>query len=226
MISVPNAYFRFSGWIFLLSGLIITVVQFIHLEDVPASVAELSYFVPTAVWTHVALFIAVTMPLMGLPGLYLRQSKGLRWWGWLSFVMIFIVFMFDTTHAVLQIYQYPVLFDNITTEEQLKATSDLVMKIQMSEGWPGYYMMKLLFPVMLIALPLMGIAMLRARILSKWPAIVHILLFALLIVPTESMMKFVFPLSFLIYTWYGWILAFESGAAAKPAAQEAVTTAV
>jgi hypothetical protein len=209
VITVPKAFFRFSGWMLLLAGIIIAVVQFIHLEDVPANLSEMSYFVEVAVWSHVALFVAVTMLLMGLPGLYLRQAAGLKWWGWVSFVLIFVVFMFDTTHAVLQIYEYPVLFDNIQSEEKLKEVSDLVMSIQRSEGWPGFYMMKLLFPVMLIAIPLMGLSMLRAGILSKWPAILHIVFLVLLFVPFEPMMHYVFPLSFLVYAWYGAILAFE-----------------
>ncbi|QJD85556.1 hypothetical protein [Cohnella herbarum] len=207
MIRVPDRFFKFCGWMLLLSGLLTTIIQYIHLEDVPSGMEQMDIFVDVAVWTHIGLLISFTMFLMGFVGLYLRQAAGLKWWGWLSFGMLFLFFMLDGTHSPVQIFGYPVFFDNIQTEEQLQAASDLVMRIG-SEG-PGFALMILLMPLMLFGSILMGISMLRARILPKWPAIMTLVSVIFIFLPYGPVTKYIFPLPYLIYAWYGWILAFE-----------------
>lgn len=212
MTQVPQGFYRFAGWMLLLSTIATFVIQYVHLEDVPADLPQMDYFVDVAVWTHVGMFVSYTMFLMGFVGLYLRQAAGLKWWGWLSFGMIFVFFMLDMMHIPLQIFGYPVLFDHIHTEEQLQAASDQVTKIGM-EG-PGSVMMLLLMPLILLGSLLMGIAMLRARILSKWPAIFTLVSIVFIFLPYGPVMKYILPLQFLVFAWYGGILAFEKRAAA------------
>jgi hypothetical protein len=168
----------------------------------------MDYFVDVAVWTHVALVVAYTMFLMGLAGLYLRQAEGLKWWGWLSFGFIFTFYMFELMHAPLQIFNYPIFYENIQTEADLKAANDLVTKISGHAG-PGMILMMLLFPCMLFGTVLSGIGMLKARVLSKMPAIVNLCMLIFVILPYGPVTKYLFPLPFLIYAWYGAILAFE-----------------
>lgn len=208
MIAVPRTFFRFSGWMLLVATLMIVTVQYIHLEDIPASLRQMDYFVDVAVWTHVVLVVAYTMFLMGLAGLYLRQAEGLRWWGWLSFGFIFTFFMLELMHAPLQIFDYPIFYENIQTEADLKAANDLVLKIQGNIG-PGMILMVLMFPCMLFGTLLSGIGMLKARVLSKAPAIVNLCMLIFVILPYGPVTKYFFPLPFLIYAWYGAILAFE-----------------
>ncbi|MFC5470982.1 hypothetical protein ACFPPD_20035 [Cohnella suwonensis] len=208
MIRVPNRFFRFCGWMLMLSGLLTIIIQYIHLEDVPSGLDQMEYFVDVAVWTHIGLLLSFAMFLMGFVGLYLRQAEGLKWWGWLSFGFLFMFFMLDATHAPIQIFGYPVFFDNIQTEDQLQAASDMVMKIG-SVG-PGFMMMAALFPCIFFGTLLMGISMLRAKVLSKWPAIATLVSIVFIFVPYGPETKYVLSLfPYLIFAWYGGILAFE-----------------
>lgn len=207
-IAVPNGFLRFSGWMLLLGGLIFTVVQYVHLEDTPANLDQMAYFVDVAMWTHIALTVAITLILLGLPGLFLRQSAKLKWWGWIGLVFVFAVFMLDNLHSPIQIFQYPVFYGNIVTEADLTAANELVTKHQSYEG-PGTYLMMLIFPFLILGTILTAIAVLRAKQLSKWPAIAQLVLLVFLILPYGPVTKLFFPLPFLVYAWYGAILAFE-----------------
>ncbi|MFC0213974.1 hypothetical protein ACFFK0_16205 [Paenibacillus chartarius] len=207
-VNVPSVFFRFSGWALLIAGIMHTLIQFVHLDDVPEGMAQMSYFVDVAVWSHVALIFAVALTLFGLTGLFLRHIAVLRWWGWVGFACMFLVFYYDVTHAVLQVFQYPILFDGIQDEQKLKEVSDLVMRIQTESGI-GSTLMRMLFPVMLLGTPLMAVSLWRARIYSKWPAVAQIVLLVVLFVPIEALMRYAFPVSFLVYSWYGALLAFE-----------------
>jgi len=207
MIYVPNGFFRISGWMLLISGLLTIAIHYVHLEDVPANLKQMDYFVDVAVWTHIGLLAAFAMFLMGFVGLYLRQAAALKWWGWLSFGLIFLFFVLDLLHAPIQIFNYPVLFDGIANEEQLKNASDLVMRIG-SEG-PGFFLMILLMPLILFGSILMGISMLRAKVLPKGPAIATLVSIILIFLPYGPETKYLFPLQYVIFVWYGFILAFE-----------------
>lgn len=207
MIQVPQGFFRFSGWMLMLSGLLTMAMLYVHLEDVPAGLEQVDWFVDVAVWTHIGMLIGFSMFLMGFVGLYLRQASGLKWWGWLSFVMIFMFVVLDLLHAPIQIFNYPVLFDGVGTEDQLKKASDLVMRIG-AEG-PGFFMMILLMPLILIGSILMGVSMLRAKVLPKGPAIGTLVSIVLIFLPYGPVTKYFMPLQYVIFVWYGFILAFE-----------------
>jgi len=204
---VPNGFYRFSGWMLLLSGLLTIGIQYVHLEDVPANLKQMDDFVDVAVWTHIGLLVSFTMFLMGFVGLYLRQAARLKWWGWMSFPMIFLFVVLDLLHAPIQIFNYPVLFDGVTNEEELKRASDLVMRIG-SEG-PGFFMMILLMPLILVGSILLGIAMLRAKVLPKGAAVATLASVVLIFLPYGPVLKYLFPLQYAIFVWYGIILAFE-----------------
>ncbi|KIL40678.1 hypothetical protein SD70_12290 [Gordoniibacillus kamchatkensis] len=214
MISVPQTFFRLSGWALIVSGILISIVQFVHLDDTPANMAQLSYFVKVAVWTHVALSVSVALMLFGLVGLFLRGGSAIRWWGWLGFAFMFATFFFDVMHAALQIYDYPIVFGNIQNEQQLKEASDFVMKAQLESGI-GSALMQMLMPLSVLGTPLMAIALLRARIVPKWAAIAQIALLLLMFVPIPGLMAIVFPVSFLVYAIYGAALAFGKRSAAQ-----------
>ncbi|RCW50053.1 hypothetical protein [Paenibacillus prosopidis] len=222
MITVPQKFFRFSGWAMLLAGIVITIIQFVHLEDVPHDMEEMKYFVDVAVWTHVALLLAVTVLLMGFAGLFLRHASKLKWWGWIGYGLFFSVFVFDLMHAALQIFDYPVFFKDITTEAQMKEASDLVMSIQMSNG-PGQYIFMAMMPMAMLGTILMCIGFLRAKIISKWPSIGYLVLTVLMFVPVESVMMFIYPIQFLVWAWFGAILAFEKHPKAEVSSNPPIT---
>lgn len=208
MIHVPQTLFRVSGMLLLIAGLANFVVQIVHLEDVPKNLAQLSYFVDVAVGTHVAMLLSTPLLLIGITGLYVRQAEVLKWWGWLSYFLIFTYFTFELIHAILQIYQYPVLFADVKTEEALKAASDIANKTLYHDGFPTV-LSSVAFPAVLIGFLLATIAMYRARVYSKWAALMVFLMPISFFLPWDSMGRYIFPVSLLVYVWYGALLAFE-----------------
>lgn len=207
MTYTPYGFYRFSGWLLLLSGLLTIAIQYVHLEDVPADLKQMDYFVDVAVWTHIGLLLSFAMFLMGFVGLYLRQAAKLQWWGWLSFGLLFLFVVLDLLHAPIQIFGYPVLFDDVATEEQLQRASELVMRIG-AEG-PGVFLMMLTMPFVLVGTILMGIAMLKAGVLPKGPAIATLASVVLIVLPYGPVTKYLFPLQYAVFVWYGAVLAFE-----------------
>ena len=214
--SLPAWFYRMSGWLLIVSALSMTAVQYVHLEDVPTGLGQMDYFVDVAVWTHIALFVANGLFMLGFIGLYVRQAEKLKWWGWLSFPMLFGFVFIDTLHAPLQIFDYPVFFKDITTEAQLQEAVDLVNEISYRVG-PGMFLMAMLMPFILIGTILMGSSMLKARIVPRWVSIVNLCTIPLILLPYGPVTKYVFPLQFLVFALYGGFLAFEKRRGAAPA---------
>jgi len=219
MFQVPQGFLRFTGWLLMLGSVIGAVVMVLHVEDTPANLQELPHFVATAVWTHVALFVGIALSLIGLTGLFVRQAAGLKWWGWIAYVLMFLTFYFDSTHAVLQMFDYPVIFRDIGSEEELQEVSHMVMEIQM--GMPGGLFMGLSGPLLMLGTLLMGIAFLRARAMPRGPAVTTVVLFVSMIgmffAPNWLAMT-ILTAFYLHFGWYGAVLAFEKRAA-TPAVQ-------
>lgn len=195
----------------IVAGLSDFIVMIVHLEDTPANLAQLSSFLKTAVGTHVAILLATPLILMGLTGLYLRQADRMKWWGWLGFFLMFFMFIFEMIHAVLQVYQYPILFANITTEAELKAASEIATKTQMHDGFPTTLAMAAM-PGVLLGFALITLAMYRARVFSKWLALTFLILPSTFFLPWEYYGKFMFPVAYLTYAAYGALLLFEKRA--------------
>lgn len=222
MIRVPQGFFRFGGILLILGSLIGGVVMMVHLEDTPAIMQELPHFLTMAVWTHVWLFCGIGMMLVGLPALFLRNAEGLKWWGWLALGLVYVSFFFDACHAVLQMFDYPVLFGAIESEARLKEVSDMVMEIQM--GMPGGFFMVSSGPALLLGTLLMGISLFLAKGVSRKAAIVAIVFFVLLLgmffLP-EPVIKLVFACFYLHFALHGAVLVFERKAAgAVPHAEQ------
>lgn len=198
----------------ILSGLAHFFVHIVHLEDTPVSLAQLPYFLDMAVGTHATLLFATPLVLMGLTGLFVRHAEKIRWWGWIGYACIFFMFIFELIHGVLQIYQYPVLFDGITTEAQLKDASDMALKTLNHEGFPKVLQL-VAMPLVLGGFILLTIALYRARVYSKWLALWFLMMPVSFFLPWDSVGKYVFPVSFLVYAAYGAILVFEGRAETK-----------
>lgn len=220
MVKVPQGVFRASGWMLIAAGVTNFIVSIVHLEDTPADLAQLPHFLNVAVGTHVAMLLATPLILMGLAGLYLRQAERLRWWGWIGCFLMFFLFIFEMIHAVLQVYQYPVLFDGITTEAQLKAASDTALKTMNHDGFPTTLSL-VAMPGVLLGFALITIAMYRSRVFSKWLALTFLLMPSTYFLPWESYGKYVFPVAYLTYAAYGVLLATERKIVAAPVTEQA-----
>ncbi|PYI56311.1 hypothetical protein [Paenibacillus flagellatus] len=213
MITVKPSLLRVCGWMLIAAGLTNCVLQIVHLEDTPAQLAHLPHFLSMAVGVHAVMLVATPIFLLGLVGLYARQAETIRWWGWLSLVTFAYYLTFELVHAILQVYQYPVLYEGITTEEQLKAASDIANRTLFHDGFPTV-MSAIAMPAVLIGFILMTVAMIRARVYSRWLALSILLLPLTFFLPWESFGRYVYPVSFLTYAAYGVLLAFEKREAA------------
>ncbi|MBW5445486.1 hypothetical protein GE107_05345 [Cohnella sp. CFH 77786] len=224
MITVKQSLFRICGWMLILAGITNCVLQIVHLEDTPARVADLPHFLSLAVGVHAVMLVATPIMMIGLAGLFVRQAEAIKWWGWISLLTMTYYFTFELIHAILQVYQYPVLYDGIQTEEQLKAANEIAKKTLFHDGFPSQMEM-VAMPAVLIGFILMTIALYRARVYSKWLALSIVLLPATFFLPWESFGKYVYPVCFLAYAAYGACMVFERRQTKGVAATEASASA-
>ncbi|MGF7034356.1 hypothetical protein J2T17_005306 [Paenibacillus mucilaginosus] len=99
---------------------------------------------------------------------------------------------------------------SVTDEAALKKVSGHVMEVQMTQ--PGGILMRSTFMMFLGGYVLLGLSMLQARTLSRWPALTALAFPLLMLVPMDGvphLFMVIFNLFFLPFLWYGAILAFE-----------------
>lgn len=215
MVLIPAKFIRFCGWLLLLGGLMGAAGQVIHAPDTAASVEEIPGFLPVAVNVHVLLAYASTFVLMGLSGIFLRQASTLKWWGWLSYPLLFIGMMLEIFHGPVQILAYPIIFNSVHTPAELQAVSDQINNLSVDQFPAQLAVLLPIMPFIFLGLILLSVATLRARILPKGPA------FALLFALACSIAYFIAPIHFfeisfsyvyLALAWYGFTLAFDKTA--------------
>lgn len=212
--SIPKGYLKFSGIMLLLGGIMGFTGQIIHLGDVPESVQEIPTFLKGAVNIHVLLAYASTFILMGLPALYLRQSSGLKWWGWLSFPLLFIGLMLEIFHGPVQIIAYPIIFDFVHTAGDLKHVTDLLNNMAIDRFPLQLAVFIPIIPGIFLGILLIGVSSLRAKVLPKAPAVFVLVVFVIellsFIVPVHiHLLEIAFAYIHLIFVWFGAVLAFE-----------------
>ncbi|MEH7110500.1 hypothetical protein [Bacillus sp. JJ1764] len=213
MLTIPNGYLKFSGFLLLLGGLMGFTGQLIHLEDMPASVKDIPEFLKGAVNIHVLLAYASTFILMGLPAVYLRQASGLKWWGWVSFPLLFIGLMLEIFHGPVQIMAYPIIFDFVHTAADLKHVGELFNNMAIDQYPLQLAVFIPLIPGIFLGLILLGIATLRAKVLPKAPAIFIFIVMVIqivgMVVPVHiHLLEISFAYIHLIFVWIGALMAF------------------
>ncbi|WP_284642865.1 hypothetical protein [Paenibacillus silviterrae] len=213
MISVPQGYFKASGWLLLTAGIMGFTGQIVHLEDVPDSVAHIPEFLQAAVNTHVLLAYASAFLLMGLISIYLRQAARLPKWGWASFPLLFLGLLLEIFHGPVQIIAYPILFKGITTEEQLKTVSDAIMNLDPSAHPLSMLVFIPIVPFLMLGLLLLGLATLKAKVFPKAVGLVTLIILAVCLAGFPLMHLRVFAISFgyiyLAFGVFGAVLVFE-----------------
>ncbi|MCH6265411.1 MULTISPECIES: hypothetical protein [Neobacillus] len=212
--SIPKGYLKFSGIMLLLGGIMGFTGQLIHLGDVPESVKDIPDFLKSAVNIHVLLAYASTFILMGLPALFLKQSSGLKWWGWLAFPLLFTGLMLEIFHGPVQIIAYPIIFDFVHTSADLQHVSDLLNNMAVDKYPLQLAIFIPLVPGILLGLLLLGISSLKAKVLPKAPAIFLLVVLAIqivsFIVPVHiHLLEISFAYIHLVFVWFGGVLAFN-----------------
>lgn len=211
---IPKGFLKFAGFMLVLGGIMGFTGQLIHIGDVPESVDSIGSFLQTAVNTHVLLAYASTFILLGLPAIYLRQASGLKWWGWVSFPLLFIGLMLEIFHGPVQIIAYPIIFDSVQTEAEIQAIANLFNTMNVEEFPLQLAVFIPIVPFLLIGLLLLGIATLRAKVLPKSAGIFVLIVLAIqiisFIVPVHiHLLEISSAYIHLIFVFFGSLIAFK-----------------
>jgi hypothetical protein len=213
MMFIPKGFLKFSGLMLFLGGIMGFTGQLIHIGDAPESVDSIGSFLDTAVNTHVLLAYASTFILLGLPAIYLHQSSALKWWGWVSFPLLFIALMLEIFHGPVQILAYPIIFDSIQTEAELQTVANLINNLAVDQFPLQLAVLIPIVPFLFLGLILLGIATLRAKVFTKSVGIFLFIVLAIqiisFIVPVHiHLLEISFAYIHLIFVFFGSLITF------------------
>lgn len=187
--------FKLSGLALLIGGALGALAVAFH----PANMAD-----PANIPVHVALYTAVVLVALGLPGFYAKQAQHTGLPGLLGFLALFFGVLFaDPIHSVLEFTVIPVI------------AADPALQPLLDGPPPGLMGPLMIFvPVLLLGLLITAIVSLRAGVFPRWPAVVA--LAAVVLVPlgiavtgdsTESIVSEVGPaLLYLSMAAFGYVL--------------------
>ena len=163
-VTTPNLI-RAAGLSAIVAGTIFAVIQPIHPPDVLASVNTSAFIIITSFKTVMCIF-----GLFGIAGLYARQVKETGWLGLAGYILLTIFYAVQMCFVFVE----PLILPLLTTVAPNFVESALL--IPSGGGGPMdlgalatvYLLLSVLY---LVGLLLFGIAIFRARILSRWAAV-------------------------------------------------------
>ncbi len=155
---------RWSGLSAMAAGLIFAGIQPIHPPDVLSSVNTSTFIIITSLKTVMSIF-----GLLGITGLYARQVEETGWLGLAGYLLLTIFYAVQMCFSFAE----PLILPLLTTVAPTFVES--VMGMSSGAGGPMnlgafavvYQLVSVLY---LLGLLLFGIAIFRARILSRWAA--------------------------------------------------------
>jgi len=162
-VTTPNLI-RAAGLSAIVAGTIFAVIQPIHPPDVLASVTTRAFITITSFKTLMSIF-----GLFGIAGLYARQVKETGWLGLSGYLLLTIFYAVQMCYSFAEPTILPLLVPVaptfVTSVMQMASQSPTDMNL-------GAFATVFSFlPILyLLGLLLFGIAMFRARILSRWAA--------------------------------------------------------
>jgi hypothetical protein len=161
-VTTPNLI-RAAGLSAVVAGTIFAVIQPIHPPDVLASVNTSAFITITSFKTVMCLF-----GIFGIAGLYARQVKETGWLGLAGYVLLTIFYAVQMCFAFME----PLVLPLLTSVSPDFVTSALL--IPTGPGPMNLGALATIYPIIsmlyLLGLVLFGIAIFRARILSRWAA--------------------------------------------------------
>jgi len=194
---LSTAFARLSGIALLLGGLLGFAAIIVHPQD-PRDSANLP--------VHVALYTAVILVLLGLPGFGSRVAHGNDWLGLAGMVVLFVGTAFeDPLHSVLFFTAVPVLVASPAGQQLLAdPPPGLLLPMQMAAGL-----------LIVVGIVITTIAILRHPGLPRWTIVLPLLAAAALVLgfalpPANQVAAAAFYLGFAIWGWS--LLAGRSGA--------------
>jgi hypothetical protein len=159
-VTTPNLI-RAAGLSAVVAGTIFAVIQPIHPADVLESVNTSAFITITSFKTVMCLF-----GIFGIAGLYARQVKETGWLGLVGYVLLTIFYAVQMCFAFME----PLVLPLLTSVSPDFVTSALL--IPTGPGPMNLGALATIYPLIsmlyLLGLMLFGIAIFRARILSRW----------------------------------------------------------
>lgn len=155
---------RWSGLSAMAAGIIFAGIQPIHPPDVIASVTTNAFIIITSFKAIMSLF-----GIFGIAGLYARQVEETGWMGLAGYLLLTIFYAIQMCYSFAEPTILPLLVPVaptfVTSVMQMASQSPTDMNL-------GAFAAVFSFlPILyLLGLLLFGIAMFRARILSRWAA--------------------------------------------------------
>lgn len=155
---------RWSGLSAIVAGIIFAGIQPIHPPDVLASVSTSLFITITALKTVMSIF-----GLLGIAGLYARQVEESGWLGLAGYLLLTIFYALQMCFSFVEPLILPLLTTVAPTfvESYLGAASGAGGPMNLGVLGVVYQILPVLY---LLGLLLFGIAIFRARILSRWAA--------------------------------------------------------
>ena len=163
-VTTPNLI-RAAGLSAVVAGTIFAVIQPIHPPDVIASVTTSAFIIITSFKTVMCLF-----GIFGIAGLYARQVKETGWLGLAGYLLLTIFYAVQMCYAFAEPTLLPLLAPVAPTfvESVMGMASGAGGTMNLGAFAVIYNIIPLLY---LLGLLLFGIAIFRARILSRWAAV-------------------------------------------------------
>ena len=155
---------RWSGLSAMVAGTIFAVIQPIHPPDVLASVTTSAFIIITSFKTVMCIF-----GLFGIAGLYARQVEKTGWLGLAGYLLLTIFYAVQMCFAFAEPTLLPLLAPVAPTfvESVMGMSSGAGGPINLGAFAVIFHSISVLY---LLGLLLFGIAIFRARILSRWAA--------------------------------------------------------
>ena len=156
---------RWSGLSAMVAGTIFAVIQPIHPPDVLASVTTSAFIIITSFKTVMCLF-----GLFGIAGLYARQVEKTGWLGLAGYLLLTIFYAVQMCFAFAEPTLLPLLAPVAPTfvESVMGMSSGAGGPMNLGAFAVVFHSISVLY---LVGLLLFGIAIFRARILSRWAAV-------------------------------------------------------
>jgi len=155
---------RWSGLSAMAAGIIFIAIQPIHPPDVLSSVTTGTWAIVTALKTAMCL-----LGLLGITGLYARQAEKAGWLGLAGYLLFSLFFALTLPFAFAEAFILPLLVTVAPkfVESTLGMASGAGGEMNLGTLATVFRLVSVLY---LLGTLLFGIAIFRARILSRWAA--------------------------------------------------------
>lgn len=192
-----DSLYRFSGYVLLCAGVVGTIGHVIHPPGHGLVNVASSAWVPA----HALILTSIVLAAIGVPALYARHHEQLGLLGLLGVILLAISFPLGAGTMMYEIFVVPNLVDVPSMQGNL-AANGLVLT------GPLQATILINFAALGIAFILMAIAVIRARVYSRFASMLMIVGGALLLATSEwfILVPIGITLAFIGLAWDGWYL--------------------